>query len=88
MKTTLRQGVSCSINCVLLAGKSVIIVNFCFKQISLNVCQYFLAILCYKTQKKCLSLTYATDLKCYSITVQFYIALQLEVQELDEVLYS
>ena len=26
-KTALRQGVSCSINCVLLAGKSVI--NFC-----------------------------------------------------------
>ena len=33
--------------------------------------------------KNCLSLTYATDLKCFCITVQFYIALQLEVQEVD-----
>ena len=33
-----------------------------------NVCQYFVAIhvVCYKTQtKNCLSLAYATDLKCY-----------------------
>ena len=30
-----------------------------------------------------LSLTYVSDLTCYCITVQFYIALQLEVQEVD-----
>ena len=35
------------------------------------------------TQKDCLSLTYATDLKCYCTAVQFYIALQFEVQEVD-----
>ena len=44
-------------------------------------CSY---ILLQNTQKNCLSLTYATDLKCYIVrTVQFYIALQLEVQEVD-----
>ena len=50
------------------------IANFCFKQIFLNVCQYFVATFCYKTQKPCLSLSYATDLKCCCITVQFSIA--------------
>ena len=31
----------------------------------------------------CLCLTFRTDLKCYSTAVQFYIALQFEVQEVD-----
>ena len=35
-------------------------------------CSY---ILLQTAQKDCLSLTYATDLKCFFITVQFYIAL-------------
>ena len=43
-------------------------------------CSY---ILLQTAQKNYLSLTYATDLKCFCITVQFYIALQLEVQEVD-----
>ena len=44
-------------------------------------CRY---ILLQTAQKKnCLSLTYATDLKYFCITVQFYIALQPEVQEVD-----
>ena len=43
-------------------------------------CSY---ILLQNTQKNCLSLTYAADSKCYCITVQFCIALQLEVQEID-----
>ena len=33
--------------------------------------------------KKCVSLTYATDLKCFCTTVQSYTALQVEVQEVD-----
>ena len=33
--------------------------------------------------ENCLSLAYATDLKCYCSSVQFYIALQLEAQEVD-----
>ena len=37
------------------------------------------------TQKNCLSLTYATDLKCYYTAVQFYIAFQFEVQEVNEI---
>ena len=63
------------------------IAKFCFKQIFSNVCQYFVAIFdifFYKTHtKNCFSLTCATDLKCYCITVQFYVALQWEVQEVD-----
>ena len=44
----------------------------------------FVAIFCYKSHKKtCFSITYTIDLKCCCITVQFYIALQLEVQEVD-----
>ena len=42
------------------------IANFCFKQIFSDVCQNFVAIVCYKTPKNCLSLAYATDLDCYS----------------------
>ena len=41
------------------------IANFCFKQIFSNICQYFVAIVCYKTPKNCLSLAYATDLDCH-----------------------
>ena len=45
-------------------------------------CSYILL----QNLKKCLSLTlYGTDLKCYCITVKFYIALQLEVQEGDAI---
>ena len=50
------------------------IANFCFKQIFSNVCQYFVAIVCYKTPINCLSLAYAIDLKycnCYYSSVLY-----------------
>ena len=51
----------------------ITIANFCFKPIFSNVCQYFVAIFCYKTHKKTVYL-YLTQLiwNAIVITVQFY----------------